>query len=59
MEQATWITIYEDKQGHRWISDSDDREMLADIESDLTEDDVYYSETDGYIHADGSPIITK
>ena len=59
MELATWITIYEDKKGDRWISDSDDREMLADSEADLTEDDVFYSETDGYVHADGSPIETK
>ena len=59
MEEATWITIFEDEQGQRWISDSDDKEMLADSESDLTESDVYYSETDGYVHSDGTPIMTK
>ena len=59
MELATWITIFEDEQGQRWISDSDDKEILADSESDLTESDVFYSETAGYVREDGTPIITK
>jgi len=57
-EQAGWVIIFANAEG-RWISDGTDSEQLDDSESDLTEDQVYYDDKLGYIHADGSPIRIK